>query len=360
MTESTQVTLLRRKTRPHGPDVAENPLTSSRAVRLALTKAANDTVGLVITVQGVAEEVASLDDMLESFGDELMLIGLENEDQLTGLIAVNMEMRAAVLEMETIGALLAQTAEVRAPTRTDKTLCDPLIDAFLTAFPFSVVGTPLEGWLEGCRPAAQVESTRAAGLVLSEGDYRIVRMTVDLGVAERQGELVIALPLLQEDGPIETAPPPIVDWQADFRGVVEDAPAALNAQLHRFHISLATAQSLEVGSVLPLTGCTVNSVLLLAPDGQQVAQAKLGQAGGYRAVRLEAAPAPQLADLATQANEPANPLIDPILSPEIAKLPDANDAASDAMAPLADETVPFAMPEEMPDLDAQSLEAELP
>ncbi|PJI92379.1 flagellar motor switch protein FliM [Yoonia maricola] len=314
MTDSTQVTLLRRMTRPHGQEVADNPLTSSRAVRLALTKAANDTVGLVLTVQSVAEEVTGLDDMLGTLPDDMMLVGLDRDDSLMGLMALDMEMRAAVLEMETMGALLAHPAEPRSPTLTDKTLCDPLLHAFLSAFPHAVLDTPLEGWMDGVTPGAKVDSTRAAGLVLEDCDYRIVRLTVDLSVADRQAQLVLVLPIQQEVAEQEIVPAAAVDWDGTFQGRVSDAPACLDALLHRFPISLATAQALQVGSVLPLPGCTVSSVRLLSADGKEVAQAKLGQIGGYRAVRLETASHPQLTELPGTPPPPdiATPLPDAI------------------------------------------------
>ncbi len=297
MTESTQATLLRRLIRPQGQEAAVNPLTSSRAVRLAVTKAANDTVGLVLTVQGVAEEVTGLDDMLGSLPDDLMLVALERQGLLAGLIALDMEMRAAVLEMETMGALLATPADLRAPTHTDKMLCDPLLTAFLSAFPAAVVDTPLEGWADGVSPGEKIQNTRAAGLVLEDREYRVVRLNMELGVAERQAQMVIALPIVQSDDVAVMPPVPAVDWTGTLQDNIADAPACLDALLHRFPVSLATAQALQVGSVLRLPGCSVSSVRLLAPDGQVVAQAKLGQIGGYRAVRLETAPAAQLADL---------------------------------------------------------------
>ena len=299
-------------TRPQGPEVAEKPLTSSRAVRLALTRAANDTVGLVLTVQSVAEEVTGLDDMLSTLGEELMLVGLSRAGDLAGLIAFDMELRAAVLEMETMGAVLAKPAEKRPPTRTDMMLCEPLLAAFLSAFPGAVLGTPLERWLDDILPGDKVDSVRAAGLVLTDCDYRIVRMAVDLGVADRQGMLVMALPLVQETTLPEAAPPLSDEWDSMFQQAIADAPASLEALLHCFPVSLATAQSLQVGSVLPLPGCTVSSVRLLSPDGQVVAQAKLGQVGGYRAVRLEAAPPPELSDLCDGSVETVVPLPDSI------------------------------------------------
>lgn len=337
MTTGTHVTLLRRMTRPQGQGETENPLSSSRAVRLALTKAANDSVGLVLTVESVGEEVTALDDMLATLAPDLMLVGLERDGALSGLIALDMEMRAAVLEMETMGAVLARPAETRVPTHTDKVLCDPVLCGFIAAFPQAVLGTPLEGWMDGVVIGAKVESARAAGLVLTDCTYRIVRMSVDLGVADRRAQLVMALPLVEVVAAPETAPPPPVDWEQIFRENVRDAPACLEALLYRAPLSLATAQSLKVGSVLPLPGCTVHSVRLLSPDGHEVAQAKLGQMGGYRAVRLESAPAPQLAELPNQALTTqlgmrdvmdAEAMIPPADLPEVSsEVPDLSNAA---------------------------------
>jgi flagellar motor switch protein FliM len=301
MTDSIHTTLLRRMTRPQKDDVADNPLTSSRAVRLALTKAANDAVGLKLTVLGVGEEIAKLDDMLGALGDDMMLVSLMRGDQLDGIIAFDMQLRAAVVEMQTMGAVIGQAAEDRAPTRTDKTLNDPLISAFLAAFPSTMAGTDLDGWGNDVAHGDRIDSVRAAGLVLNDCNYRIVRMTVDLGVADRQGLLFIALPLIEHAVDEQAAPPALVNWDAAFQEAVSDAPASLTALLHRFKVPLTTANSLKVGTVLPLTGCTVNSVRLMASDGQEVAQAKLGQTAGMRAVRLQLAPPPQLAELGSGA-----------------------------------------------------------
>lgn len=326
-------------TRSHPKDVAENPLTSSRAVRMALTKAANDAVGLSVVVSSVAEEVMQLDDMLGSLEDGLMLLGLMVSGRSVGMIALDMQMRAAVLEMQTTGALIAQKADDRPPTRTDKTLCDPLLLTFLDAFPHAVIGTSLEGWTDGVVLGDQIQSTRAAGLILQDRDYRVVRMRVDLDLADRQGLLVMTLPLVHHDPDPVSAQPPEVDWQTAFEQVVHDTPACLDAQLHRFPISLARAETLKIGDVLPLPGCTVHSVRLLDPDGKEVAQAKLGQIGGKRAVRLQAAPVPQLTELAA-----GTPSLGPIgYSPEPDPVADAMMLASEPMSALPADDADFAL-----------------
>ncbi len=298
MTDNMHSTILRRMTGGQATDAAaEVPQTASRALRLALTRAANDTVGLVLTVTSTAEDEQSLDEMLDALDQQLMLIALNRADQLVGFIAVDMEFRAAVMEMQTIGALIPAVAENRAPTGTDKMMCDPVLAAFQNALPEAMNGTPLQGWVDGTVLGERIASARAAGLVLEDDTYRILRLNVDLGVADRQAQVLIALPLLAEQRPVPVATEEKPDWATLFPAAVQEAPVALDALLHRFEMPLARAHALQVGQVVPLLGCKVSSVRLMAPNGKQVMTAKLGQFGGKRAVRIETPPQPQMHEL---------------------------------------------------------------
>lgn len=282
-------------------DADDQPLTHARAVRLSVARAANDTVGLVLTVTGVGEEVQPLDGLLEGLGDELMLVGLERDGHLAGLIALDMQLRAAVLEMQTVGSVIAAPAELRQPTGTDKIMCEPLLLALLNAMPGAMGGTEWDGWIDKCRLGSRIGSARAAGLALRDCDYRVLRLTVDLGVADRQGVVLVALPPLVQSVGTEPEVVDDLDWGTLFRNAVSESPATLTAHLHRFSIPLGKARALHIGQVLPLPGCNVHSVQLLSPDGKKVAQAKLGQLGGMRAVRIEPAPSPQMSELAAGA-----------------------------------------------------------
>ena len=144
-----------------------------------------------------------------------------------------------------------------------------------------------------------IADKRMAGLLLDDGRYRLVQMNVQLGPADRQGILFIALPVL-DPPPVDATPiKDAVDWSNQFPKVVQDAPpAALTALLLGFSLPLATARAFQVGTVVPLPGCNVSSVRLMAADGKEIAQTKLGQSGGMRAVRSkQAAPMPDLHDL---------------------------------------------------------------
>ena len=296
MTDSSHMSILRRMAGQAVDTPPVSPLTTSRAVRLALVKAASDAGGLVLRVASTADDVGRLDDLLGGLDKGLMLVGLDRRVALAGFVAVDMQLRAAMVEVQTTGRLLDQPADDRPATGADKALCDPLLVAFLSALPPAVMGTAYEGWVDDVTVADRLADSRLAGLLLEDGDYRVLRMNVELGTGDRQGEVMLVLPVQAAPlMPEEQAP--VMDWDMAFTAAVQDAPAMLTARLHQFKMPLGRAQALQVGQVVPLPGCTVNSVRLIAPDGRCVAQAKLGQSAGHRAVRIELAPGPEMADL---------------------------------------------------------------
>jgi flagellar motor switch protein FliM len=79
-------------------------------------------------------------------------------------------------------------------------------------------------------------------------------------------------------------------WDRRMYAAVSQAPAALQAVLHKMHLTLGYVDGLQVGDVLPLSGATVGSVRLFAPDDVMVGKARLGQSAGMRAVRIQAPP----------------------------------------------------------------------
>jgi len=76
----------------------------------------------------MAEDTLSLDGLLEELDESLMLIALHRADAMVGVMALDMQFRAAVLEMQTMGQLVASVADDRPPTGTDKTMCEPVLD----------------------------------------------------------------------------------------------------------------------------------------------------------------------------------------------------------------------------------------
>lgn len=273
------------------------PLTSTRALRLAMTRAADRSLGMTLTVAKVTEDLKPLDTMMATLPDEMSFVRLERGGVLVGLIALDVQLRAAANEVQTMGKVSTKNAPDRAHTGTDMMLAAPLCEGVLSLLPQTTQGSDLDGWVDDVTLGDPFESLRAASLAMADADYRIMRVTVDLVPDARQGEMIISLPNHQS---VTVSTPEIMidgTWGRRMHAAVSQAPAALQAVLHKMHLTLGYVDGLQVGDVLPLSGATVGSVRLFAPDDVMVGKARLGQSAGMRAVRIQAPPEPELRDI---------------------------------------------------------------
>lgn len=298
MNEQAHISILRRMAGQAGDDAPVSPISTSRAVRLALIKAGSDSCGLVLDVASTGEEHGSLDDVLTQFDDGSLLVGLRRQDRLAGVIALDLQLRAAVLEMQIMGRVLDQRAADRAATGTDKVLCEPMLAQFIAALPAAMAGTDDMGWVADLSLADRINDRRAAGLALADGDYRVLQMQIHLGAVDRQGCLLVVLPVVT---PVAVAhppaPPPQADWTTAFGAAVQGSRAVLTARIALCTMTLQQAQGMQPGDVIALPDGSITAVQLIAPDGRCVSQGKLGQMTGKRAVRVTAAPDARLDDL---------------------------------------------------------------
>jgi two-component sensor histidine kinase len=131
MTTATGSGVLQRMTQRQQPDAPDVPLTASRAVRLALARGAQTSIGLPVTVGSVAEQALPLDELLAEFTDELLLISLTRDGAICGILACDAGLVAAAIEVMTTGKISAGAPDTRAITKTEGTLLQPLLRALL-------------------------------------------------------------------------------------------------------------------------------------------------------------------------------------------------------------------------------------
>ena len=239
---------------------------------------------------------------------------LHDADGLKGVITLDRELIAAVVEVQTTGQVATTVPDARPVTLADLMFVQPLLNGLFAQLLETTQNTVLDGWTTGITHADRFEDVRAIGLALEHVNYRVMRLSLDLGAGDRHGELTLALPSGEEAKPEPTPSKPHDDWAGQLRETVMLSPAALTAELHRFRLPIGVANNLKVGQILPLPGCTVSSVRLVGPDGVRVARAKLGQVAGHIAVRLE---------------EPGVPLMKGLEAKKLAPK-DANLALSDS------------------------------
>ena len=125
-------------------------------------------------------------------------------------------------------------------------LAAPLCEGVLSLLPQTTQGSDLDGWVDDVTLGDPFESLRAASLAMADADYRIMRVTVDLVPEARQGEMIISLPNHQS---VTVSTPEIMidgTWDRRMYAAVSQAPAALQAVLHKMHLTLGYVDGLQL------------------------------------------------------------------------------------------------------------------
>lgn len=266
-----------------------------RALRFAVRRAAEHAHGWMIGVLGVGIEVVQFDELLPLLGKEHLYCGVERGG-LVGLIALDAETRAALVEFQACGSLSPKEAEARAPTAVDFAFATPFLTALLTELGISSQGTELEGWTAGTNVGAWVQSLDHVDTRLLSAPYRIARITLDLGSGDRQGALVLAIAVPEEKSTDKFAQAP--DIGQKLVAAVLQTTTQIEAILHRTRTTSADLERYQVGDVIALGGASLDAVSVeIAQSGHKVGNARLGQTGGMKAIRIEPITKPSLEEI---------------------------------------------------------------
>ena len=255
------------------------------AWRLALARAARDEVGVALDVSALRDMPASLSELVEMPEERSLLAVLDTGGEGLGLIAVAPAVLAGVVAMLTTGRVVAE-GEARRPTRTDAAMVAPMLDSALAGMAETLAGQEEGAWAGGWRYASFLEEPRPLALLLDDTDYRVLRAEVSLGRGAAAGVILLALPAAARARAVPVSLPDEGAFREAFARQVEGASCRMEAELVRLSLPLSRVLALEVGAVLPLGEATVGRLVLRGVDGRAVAEGKLGQMRGMRAVRL--------------------------------------------------------------------------
>ena len=277
------------------------PVGAARAVRTALAAAALNAIQLPLSVTQVETVALPLDDMIGRIPQGALPLPLFRQGELIGYAVMSANLAAACVTWQTTGALLIDEDDGRALTPVDFALCRPVVAAMMDGLAASLAQTELEKW-----PPDQLVVGQAMGrqrrllLDLPDSNYRC--LTLQVRLEQDIEELVLDIVLPEQVAAADPAAPPAEDkaQTGSFAELAAGLPVTLHAQLCRFELPVKTALGLCVGQTLPLHGADIDRVAVLAIDGAKVANARLGQAAGMRAVRLQPAPPLSLTELPHQ------------------------------------------------------------
>lgn len=295
--------VLRRKLAAARADQGEGGPGADRGWRLALARAARDRLALVLEVRSLTLTRADLAEVLEAPPDRALIALLEGPGDGIGMLALSPEVLQSMVEAQTIGRVADTPPPPRRPTRTDAAMMAGVIDAALADLDGSLAQEADLIWAGGWRYAGFLEDPRPLGLMLEDGPLRLIRAEVALGLGARHGTVLLALPAEGRGPRPQAASAPAADdghGQAAFSQAlaaqVEEAEARLEAVLARLRLPLAQVAALEPGQVLLLPAARIERISLTGLDGRLLAEGRLGQNRGLRALRLaDPAAAPPLA-----------------------------------------------------------------
>lgn len=314
-------------------------MTAPKAFRLALSKAAEVELGLALRAQTIKEELVDHAQVLDALDDEALLLLLEGPHDTRGVAIIDIQALSALIEVQTLGQVLASEAVKRRPTRIDAAMCETLLDRMLKEFEAHLKETTAADWSKGFRFDKQVTSLRLLGLALADVPYRLFHLPLDLSDGAKQGLLQIVLPAQGvRRQPVGAGPDG--GWAKAMEQVVRDSQVEIRGVLHRAQQTLVQVQGLAIGDLVHIPKAAVTSVSMEGSDDCVVGHARLGQQNGFRALRVSGAGAGMPA-----AADPIADLAGAGLAG--AGFPAADIAATPATEPpegMADMATPAAMP----------------
>lgn len=266
---------------------------ADRGWRIALARAARDHLKLPLEVLELTLSRAGLAELLELPPERALLVVLEGPGEGLGVLSIAPEVLHAMGEALTVGKLSASAPVSRRPTRTDAAMIAPMLDAALIDLEASLMQEADLIWAGGWRYSSFIEDPRPLGLLLEDIPYRVLQAEVDLGLGQRKGSILLALPAEGKAEAPNRSSRPVKDqaqsqklFSAALAEEIEAAEARLEAVLARVSLPLSRVASLAVGDIVAMANASLDRVSLEGLDGRKLVEGKLGQNRGMRALRL--------------------------------------------------------------------------
>lgn len=293
MAEAQQDGVIRRKIAAAKAVLAEGGPGADRGWRLGLARAARDRLSLSVEVTALTMQRQSLAELLELPPHHALIAVLQGPAEGMGLLILSPPVLAAMIEAQTLGKVSTSPLASRKPTRTDAAMVAPTLDAALEGLEQALVQEADLHWAGGFRYASFLDDPRPLGLLLEDIDYRVLTADLSLGLGARQGAVILALPAEGKgampaaavSGPDAAAQSGLVFAQA-LAEQVEETACVLDAVVSRVSLPLNRVLGLKVGEVIPLLRAAIDRIQVEGMDGRRLAEGRLGQNRGMRAIRL--------------------------------------------------------------------------
>ncbi|MDR9392981.1 MAG: FliM/FliN family flagellar motor switch protein [Roseovarius sp.] len=261
-------------------------MSPAKALRLSLSKAADDRFRLPLTVTTVEQRALRADEIAGCIGQDDLIALVDSDTGARGAVLLDMQVLSALIEQQTTGRVRSGPVESRPLTRTDAAIAAPMIDALLKGHDDRMTGSIAGYEALGLRFGDRMPDARSLCLALDGGRYDMFQIAVTIENGARTGAVTVLLP---RPAPCDENPSDQSEARPDGAGLAENAmsaPLVLNAVVARLSLPLDTVCALEAGAILPLEQSDLAAIRLLGTQGHVVAKVRLGKLNGWRAVRF--------------------------------------------------------------------------
>jgi flagellar motor switch protein FliM len=300
MAEPARADVIRRKAEAgRAASAAMAPPSAGRALTEAIRRAGEEEFRTALLATEPKIAILSQAELLEKLPDLAFLGLLSGPSEGVGLAVLDAHALAAVIELRTTGRLSPRAPPPRRPTRTDAAMAADFVDRILSEFETPLLSTDEARWASGWRYQTLLPDPRPLPMLLEDAAHRLIEISLVLADGAREGRLLLVLPA---KGRAEPRPPPLplaespearraAHWERAMGEALAHAEAQFDAVLGRLVLPLGDLARLEPGDRIALPLSALGAVRIVAPGGVALAEGRLGQSGGLRAIKLaEAAP----------------------------------------------------------------------
>ncbi|URF48076.1 FliM/FliN family flagellar motor switch protein [Dinoroseobacter shibae] len=292
MSVPDQSALLRRKmeSSPAAQGGSAAPVSPEMASLRAVARAGFIAAGLKIAAPSVqVVDTDGVAGLAEQMADVALLIPCNAPDGAEGFAALSSGGMTGLVEKTTTGRISPGEPEPRDASSIDQLLCRGFIERFFEAWGELLAGTSHEAWLAGYAPTDGMMQPDVLSVSAPDIPYRLYLITAQFD-GLREVAFSVALPVsrprpadLVETGDAARS---TGEWAKDWRAAVLESPAELDAVLCKLELSLDEVRRWAPGDRVSIPASALSSVSLGRRNGPSVATARLGQARGVRALRL--------------------------------------------------------------------------
>lgn len=300
-------------------EAQDMPLT--KAVKLALLQTTMSQLDLPIEVLHLENRMLLPDELNEFIPAGLHRINCDSRASARACCAFDDELRAAIIEMQTMGRISDSAATDRPASKLDFALIAPFAEDFLTNVKALCETVPGAEAFQQFKPKSLIEPDIRSESVFIEPSYSGICLEVKLGETSRRGRVSLVTPKTFRETSLPTAP------NSKLKELAMDIAMPVKFEIASIEIALSDLHALQKLGVIELPFSALDKVKLTTMDGTVLHQVALGKRDGHYAVRVgerkrfrvpaSAAPSGstkvdkknQVSETSTPASEPPEPPI---------------------------------------------------